>query len=180
MSMHPQFGTTATPWWDHGVYQPSGSQLLGHGGGGFGYLAFIGFDRLKRRGVVTMTNQLAVNPEGIGWTLLQGLPLSHENVTYMVREIVGLGVVLDEDKANGTLRIKSVYPRSPAGQAGLAPGLRIEKINGISAQGKSVQDCLGLMSGLAGTKVDLEVVDPKTNEKKTVELTRQKFLMVSG
>jgi CubicO group peptidase (beta-lactamase class C family) len=176
----PKFGTTAMPWWDLGVYQPPGSQLLGHGGGGFGYLAFIGFDRLKRRGVVALTNQLAVNPEGIVWTLLQGLPLSRENVTYLVREIVGVGVALDEDKATGTLRITSVYLKSPAGLAGLSAGLRIEKINGVSVQGKSLQDCLGMMKGSVGTKVSFDVVNPETKENKTVELTRQKFVTTTG
>jgi CubicO group peptidase (beta-lactamase class C family) len=176
----PRFGTTAMPWFDLGLYQPPGSELLGHGGGGFGYLAFIGFDKVKRRGVVVLSNQIAVSPDGVGWTILQGMPLSRENVTYLVREIVGLGVALDADKATGMLRITSVYPRSPAGQAGLSVNLLIRKINGASTVGKELKECLEMMGGAAGTKVTMEVHDPQRNETKTVELTRQKFVTTSG
>jgi CubicO group peptidase (beta-lactamase class C family) len=37
----PRFGKTAMPWLDEKMYQPPGSNLLGTGGGGFGYLAFV-------------------------------------------------------------------------------------------------------------------------------------------
>jgi hypothetical protein len=41
---------------------------------------------------------MVINPVGVGWTILQGMSLSRENVTYFVREIVGTGVALDADK----------------------------------------------------------------------------------
>ena len=56
------------PWLNEGVYQPPGSELWGHGGGGYGYLAFLGFDKKKRRGVVVLSKQMNVNPSGVGWT----------------------------------------------------------------------------------------------------------------
>lgn len=176
----PKFGKTAMPWFDEGVYQPPGSELLGHGGGGFGYLAFIGFDKKQRRGVVVLSNQMAVNPSGVGWTILQGMPLSRENVTYFVREIVGIGMALDADRATGMVRITSVYPKSPAGQAGLSAGLLIWKINGVSVEGKSVQECLGMISGQAGTKVRFEIFNSERKETNTVELTRQRFVTSTG
>jgi C-terminal processing protease CtpA/Prc len=153
---------------------------LGHGGGGFGYLAFIGLDKIKRRAVVVLCNQMNVNPAGIGWTILQGMELSRENITWFVREIVGTGVALDADPKSGLLRITTVYPNSPAGQAGLSPGLIIRKIDGVSVRGKSIQECLGLIGGRAGTKVRFEIVNPERNETKTVELTRQKFVTSTG
>lgn len=176
----PRFGKTAMPWLDEGMYQPPGSELLAHGGGGYGYLAFIGFDKKQRRAVVVLSNQLAVNPSGVGWTILQGMPLSRENVTYFVREIVGLGMALDADKATGMVRITSVYPKSPAGKAGLTSGLVIQEINGVPVKGKSVQECIGLMGGEAGTKVRFEIFDPESKETKAVELTRQKFVTTTG
>ena len=45
----PQFGKTATPWYDSGVYNPPGTDLLGHSGHGFGGRAFVAFDTQKRR-----------------------------------------------------------------------------------------------------------------------------------
>ncbi len=175
-----RFGSTATPWLDEGLYQPPGSDLLGHGGGGFGYLAFIGFDKKKRRAVVVLSNQMAVNPSGVGWAILQGVQLSRENVTYFVREIVGIGMALDTDKATSMLRITSVYPKSPAGQFGLSAGLLIQKINGVSVEGKTIQECLGLMGGPVGTKVRFNILNVERKETNTVELTRQKFVTSTG
>lgn len=175
-----KFGKTATPWFDEGVYQPPGSELLAHGGGGVGYLAFVGFDKQKRRGVVVLTNQMAMSPYGVGWTILQGMPLSRENVAFYVREIVGIGMVLDEDKDTGLLRIRSVYPRSPAGQAGLTAGLLVHSINGASVEGKTIKECLAMMGGAEGTKVKFKISDAEKSEARTVELTREKFLTASG
>jgi CubicO group peptidase (beta-lactamase class C family) len=74
----PVLGNTAMPWVDERVYHPPGSDLRGHAGGGYGTIAFIAFDKKKRRGVVVLTNQMKVYPNGVGWTLLQGRPLSGE------------------------------------------------------------------------------------------------------
>jgi len=176
----PRFGKTAMPWLDEKMYQPPGSELWAHGGGGFGYLAFVGFDKTKRRGVVVLSNQMVINPAGVGWTILQGMSLSRENVTYFVREIVGTGVALDTDKETGLLRITTVYPKSPAGQAGLSSGLLIRKIDDVSVEGKTIQECLTMIGGQIGTKVRFEVFDPERKEANTVELTRQKFVTSTG
>jgi C-terminal processing protease CtpA/Prc len=61
----------------------------------------------------------------------------------------------------------------------LSPGLMIREINGISVTGKTVQECLEMMAGPAGTKVRLQLSEPNHTETKTIELTRQKFLMPS-
>jgi D-alanyl-D-alanine-carboxypeptidase/D-alanyl-D-alanine-endopeptidase len=178
-SGEPRFGNTAMPWFDDAVYQPPGMELLAHGGGGFGYLAFMGFDKRKRRGVVILSNQMAVNPSGVGWTILQGMPLTPENIRYIVREIVGVGVALDADKKTGLLRITTVYPKSPAAQAGLSAGLLIQKINGISVEGKEVRECVAMLGGPPGGAVELEISDPDGKETRTVEVTRQKFITSS-
>jgi CubicO group peptidase (beta-lactamase class C family) len=175
----PRFGNTAMPWFDEAVYQPPGAELLAHGGGGFGYLAFMGFDKKKRRGVVILSNQMAVNPSGVGWTILQGMPLTRENISYLVREIVGVGVALDSDKKTGLLRITTVYPKSPAGLAGMAPGLLIHKINGVSVEGKELRECVAMLGGPPGGAVQLEISVPDGKETRTVEVTRQKFLTSS-
>jgi CubicO group peptidase (beta-lactamase class C family) len=176
----PRFGKTAMPWFDEGMYNPPGSELLAHGGGGYGNLAFVAFDKTKRRGVIVLTNQMKVSPYGIGWTILQGMPLTHENITFLVREIVGLGFALDTDEKSGLPRLMSIYPRSPAGKAGLSVGLVILKINGAPVEGKSLQECLRMMSGALGTKVRIDLSDPQRNETKTVELVREKFLTATG
>jgi serine-type D-Ala-D-Ala carboxypeptidase/endopeptidase len=67
-----EFGQTAMPWMDFGVYQPPGMEILGHGGGTDGCSAFIGFDKKQRRGVVVLANQAAgvANTYAVGLRLL--------------------------------------------------------------------------------------------------------------
>lgn len=176
----PLFGRTAMPWVDNGVYRPPGSELLGHAGGGYGTVAFVGMDTKKRRGIVVLTNQMRVDPNGIGWTILQGLPLSHENIAYAAREVVGLGVVLKSDEKTGMPRIITVYPESPAGKAGVSTGLMIQRINGISTHGKELNECLRMIGGPAGETVELQLFDVQQNEARHLTLKRRRFITARG
>jgi D-alanyl-D-alanine-carboxypeptidase/D-alanyl-D-alanine-endopeptidase len=55
----PEMGKTAMPWYDQAVYNPPGTELLGHGGA-WGLATFIGFDKKQGRGVVLLSNQTVV------------------------------------------------------------------------------------------------------------------------
>ncbi len=169
-----QFGKTAMPWFDEGVYNPAGSEFLAHGGGGFGNLAFVAFDKKKHRGLIILTNQMVINPYVLGWTILQGMPLRENN--FAVREVMAIGTALDTDSKTGLPRITTVFPKSPAGEIGLSAGLLILRVNGSSTEGKTPAECMGLMKGPAGTKVRLEVMDAESKATRTVEITKQKFL----
>lgn len=175
----PKFGATAMPWMDEGLYQPPGSDLLGHGGGGFGYLAFMGFDKKKRRAVVVLSNQMVFTAHGVGWAVLQGMPLTRENVSIMVREMVGVGLGFEADEQSGLLRITTVYPDSSSGDAGLTTGMAVQTIDGMPVAGKSMQECLALIRGPEGSKVRLEVMTSDRNKTRTVELLRRKFVTSS-
>ena len=174
-----RFGDTAMPWFNEGIFIPPNCEILGHGGGGFGYLAFIGIEKQKRRGVVVLSSHLGVSPYGIGWSLLQGVPLTQENIKYWVREVVGLGFALKTHTETGLPQIETVWPNSSAGKADLETGDLIKKINGTSVEGKSLRDCLSMMAGPNGAKVQLELVD-QNQKVKAVELKRKKFLTVTG
>ena len=169
-----QFGRSAMPWFDEGVYNPPESELLGHAGGSPGCAAFVGFDRKQRRGVVVLSNQTTIRSAAIGWRILQGMRLTIDNS--LVRQINGIGTGLDHDEPSGLVRIGKVFPRSPAAQAGLAVGQLIAKINGVSVKGKSLSECIEIIKATEGTEVLLELVDPADAETKTVELRKQKFL----
>jgi len=175
----PEFGTTAMPWYDWGVWNPPQMEILGHGGGTGGCSTFIGFDKKNRCGVVVLSNQTALHASPIGYTILQRLPLSKESGTQFVREIVGIGTALASDQQTGMLRITKIIPKSPAAQAGLSAGIFIHRINGIEVQGRNLTECLGIMGGPLGTKVLLELVNPERKETNTVALTRQKFLTLN-
>lgn len=175
----PEFGTTALPWYDWGVWIPPQSEILGHGGGTGGCSTFIGFDRKNRRGVVVLSNQTGLHASPVGCAILQRLPLTKESGTHFVREIVGIGTALASDQQTGMLRITQIIPKSPAAQAGLSVGLFIHRINGIEVEDKSLTECLGIMGGPVGTKVLLELVSRERKETNTVALVRQKFLTLN-
>jgi C-terminal processing protease CtpA/Prc len=58
--------------------------------------------------------------------------------------------------------------------------LLIRKIDDVSVEGKTMQECLGMIGGPAGTKVRFEVFNPERKEANTIELTRQKFVTSTG
>jgi serine-type D-Ala-D-Ala carboxypeptidase/endopeptidase len=174
------FGNTAMPWVDQGVYNPPGMELLGHAGGTGGYSAFIGFDKKNRRGVVVLANQQGrFSSSSIGWRILQHARLSGKDIATMmpIRWHVGIGTALEIDEKTHTLHITKILPNSPASQAGLSTGLIVQKINDVPTAGKSLADCTSIIRGTADTKVRLELVDSERKHTSTVELTRQRFLI---
>jgi membrane protease YdiL (CAAX protease family) len=83
----------------------------------------------------------------------------------------GIGIELRE-KDNRVIIVQAL-PNSPAAKAGLGSGLVIQKIDGISTDGKSLQQCADLGRGPAGSKVVYELVDPTQHQTNTVTLTRE-------
>ncbi len=174
------WGNTAMPWMDEGVYNPPGTELLGHAGGTFGSRAFIGFDKTKRRGVVVLKNELGgIRPGEVGWRILQNALLAGLDVSNLsaIHEYVGIGAALGLEKQTGRLQITKVLPNTPAAKAGLAAGAIVTRINDTPTAGKSAEFCSGLIRGPAGTKVRLELVIAGGGQTNIIELTRERFLM---
>ena len=170
-----QFGRTAMPWFDNGVYNPPGTDLLGHSGGGAGTVAFIAFDAKNRRGVVVLTNQMEVNANPVGWTLIQGMPFTRQNTVYAVRQQIGVGVWLKKNDPESDLHIIKVFPDSPAGEAGLTDEMVITQIGETPVEGKGMEECIALMSGEVDTIVRLKLRGADGSER-TVDLSRRSFL----
>ena len=170
-----QFGQTAMPWFDNGVYIPPGSNLLGHSGGGAGNLAFVAIDTTNRRGVVVLTNQMNTYPNPVGWTLIQRMPFTPSNTTLAVREVVGLGIGLKKDTPTDRLTITKVFPHSPAGEAGLSIGTEVTQIDDTSVESRDLSACMRLLSGEINTSVRLYVRDDNGVER-VLELARRPFL----
>jgi CubicO group peptidase (beta-lactamase class C family) len=176
----PDFGKTAMPWMDQNAFNPAGTELLGHGGGTLGAATFIGFDKKQRRGIVVLSNQKYCHSSTVGWTILQGQPLTKESGTRMVLELAGIGASLGVDRETQLLQITKVFPKTPAFNAGLTNGLLIQKINDQSTVGKTPDACAQLIRGPVGSKLRLEIINPTRNQTNTVELTRQKFTTSNG
>lgn len=174
-------GATAMPWYDDRAYQTSDMNFRAHAGGTAGFASFAGFDIKQRRGVVVLSNSIKNYSPGVGWRILQRASLKNSDPTNLrpILEVVGIGTALKMDDDTKTLRILNIIPNSPAAKAGVASGLIVEKIDDTLTMGLSLTDCVKLLTGPAGSKVRLGLVDPKGNETKTVVLTRQKFLISS-
>ncbi len=179
LSDEPFQSHTALPWYDDGVLNPAGSQLLGHAGGTSGYNSFVGFDLKRRIGVVVLTNQTNIHSSALGWRILQHARLVGLDPTKMMpmRELEGAGFALDFDAPSGMVRITKVLANSPAAKAGLTAGLAIRSINGVPMENKSLAECAALIRGQAGTKLMLELADATQNPAMSIELTREKFLL---
>ncbi|MEF7562492.1 S41 family peptidase [Bacillus infantis] len=87
------------------------------------------------------------------------------------RELVGIGVTLEEDKAG--IKVLSVIEEGPAQKAGLEAGDIITHAGGQSLAGESVQFAISLISGKAGTAVELSIIKAQTNEKITITMARE-------
>src|SRR5579862_2960843 len=79
----------------------------------------------------------------------------------------GVGVVLKaEDHA---VKIVQVVPNSPASRAHLTIGMIILKIDDTPTDDSHLKKWSDMIRGEAGTKVHLELLDPKKGETNTVE-----------
>jgi serine-type D-Ala-D-Ala carboxypeptidase/endopeptidase len=172
------FGRTAMDWVDRDAYQPPGMNLLGHAGGAGSYHAFVGLDLNQRRGVVVLTTGNEFWTEAIGWTILQQLPLTRESAKLFARKLVGIGAALELAGDPKVLRVIKVFPKSPAASAGLLAGETIQKVDGKSLTGKSLDDCMSLIRGSAGTKVQFDVSNAE-GKPRLVEITRDRFVLTN-
>lgn len=89
--------------------------------------------------------------------------------------IVGVGLQLRADPQTHGVVIQQVVPHGPAAEAGIASGLFVTKVDGISLAGKPLVECIGLIRGPVGSSVKLELVTQDGSRTNTVELTRQKI-----
>jgi CubicO group peptidase (beta-lactamase class C family) len=173
-----EWGNTAMPWMDQIVYNPPGSELLGHGGGTGGFVTFIGFDKLQHRGIVILSNQQRIHSTVLGWRILQHASLEHLDPVKMqaIHEVSGTGIIIELDKKTKVLLANGARPGSPAVKLNLPIGTIIESVNGVPTTGKSLEECGAMLVGEAGTSVELAVKEPNAAEARKVKLTREKFL----
>jgi carboxyl-terminal processing protease len=82
----------------------------------------------------------------------------------------GIGLTVVEVKKG--LRAASVFPRSPAEQAGIAPGDTIVSVGGKSIAGESSNEATKEIKGPEGTEVTIGVRDRKSGKVRRLTLTR--------
>ena len=171
-------GNTAMAWMQRGDPSPPGMDLRGHAGGAGSYHAWVGFDKKQRRGVVVLSTAEIYSVEQVGQLVLRHEPLRRENLVENTYEPVGIGASLELDQTTHLLRITRIISNTPAFYAGLSAGLMIQRIDDIATTSKTLAENVNLLRGKAGTKVRLELINSDQNTTNTVELTRQKFVLV--
>ena len=88
-------------------------------------------------------------------------------------EFEGVGMSVDEDRRG--LRVLRVFEGSPAQKAGIEQGEFVTAVNGKSIAGVPSEVATARIKGPAGTKVSLEVADPRSGRPRTLNLTRAKI-----
>jgi C-terminal processing protease CtpA/Prc len=85
--------------------------------------------------------------------------------------ITGIGVMVTV--RNHSLEVMDVRPNTPAAKAGLVRGLIIQRIGDTTTDGKPLKECVGMMRGAVGSKIQLELIDPAKSTTNIVEFTRE-------
>jgi hypothetical protein len=85
----------------------------------------------------------------------------------------GLGLVLKSGEPMGPFSVSGVLSNSPAAVAQIEPGSVLIAIEGHTTEGMQKATAVDLIRGLPGTRVTIEIEDPRTQEKRTLELKRQ-------
>ncbi len=88
-------------------------------------------------------------------------------------EFEGVGMNVDEDRRG--LRVVKVFEGSPAEKADIEAGEFVTAVDGESIAGVSAQIATSRIKGPAGTKVELDLVNPDDGRTRTLDLTRAKI-----
>lgn len=85
---------------------------------------------------------------------------------------VGIGVQVDQK--DGWTTIMTVIPKTPAQEAGLKSGDQIKAVDGVSTEGKTVEEVVAIVRGPEGEKVTLTIGRAGSADF-DVTITRRKF-----
>lgn len=87
-------------------------------------------------------------------------------------QFVGLGIEMKSEIGSGLLLV-NVLPDSPAAEGGLLAGEHIVSIDGSDCRQMTTDEAAGLLQGLEGTQVTLEVQRSSTGSARRVRATRR-------
>ncbi|MBS1879195.1 MAG: S41 family peptidase [Actinobacteria bacterium] len=82
------------------------------------------------------------------------------------------GIGLSVSSVKQGLRVETVFPHSPAAEAGIAEGEVIVSVDGKSIAGESSTEATKRIKGPEGTEVTVGVFDPKTKKTRQLTMTR--------
>jgi hypothetical protein len=103
------------------------------------------------------------------------LKVDFQNEKYVLNEIVGIGMYYNIQ--NDTIMVQSLINGSPSQNAGLHIGDRIIAINGVNCTGITQDEAKERLSGEEGTKIDLYIFHPGSNQIQNHIINREKILV---
>jgi membrane-associated protease RseP (regulator of RpoE activity) len=98
--------------------------------------------------------------------------------TSVAEELSGIGAKIAEK--DGQIVLETVYPGTPADQAGIRSGEAVLTIDGKSVHSKSVQEVQKLLQGRAGTKIKLLIQDGEGNTRGVDIIRKSLRISASG
>ncbi len=87
----------------------------------------------------------------------------------------GIGIYLRQDQTTKQLIITSTIPGTPAEKAGFKRRDILLAVNGQNIAGKGIDAVSALIQGKAGTSVSITVLRPATQQKLTINVTREQI-----
>src|SRR5579872_1954606 len=87
-------------------------------------------------------------------------------------QFVGLGVEIKAESGKGLLLV-NVLPESPASEGGLLAGEHIVSIDGADVREKTTDSAAGMLQGVEGTRVAIEVQRAGSGPIRRISLTRR-------
>jgi carboxyl-terminal processing protease len=82
----------------------------------------------------------------------------------------GLGILIGLDK--GQVVVVCPMEGTPAWKAGLLPGDRVVKVNGVASTFKTVEEAVGVLKGKVGSSIELQVARSGSEELQTFRVER--------
>ncbi|WP_141735196.1 S41 family peptidase [Oligoflexus tunisiensis] len=126
-------------------------------------------DDLYRAAVEGMLSQ--IDPEMTMWNKLMSPTEYRELLGDMQGRIVGVGIEVGFNEANGYADVMGVIPGTPAEKAGIKRGDQILRIDGQSFKGKQLRDMVYAIRGKEGSQVQLTVLHE--DNVKVLKIKRQ-------
>ena len=93
----------------------------------------------------------------------------------MTNEFTGIGIEITKPK--GMLTVGSLLPDTPAYNSGLDAGDIIEKVDGLDTENMPLPCAVKKITGPAGTKVNLTVKNPNSDETREIVITRARIIV---
>ncbi|MDQ3234217.1 MAG: PDZ domain-containing protein, partial [Pseudobdellovibrionaceae bacterium] len=126
-------------------------------------------DDLYRAAVEGMLSN--IDPNMAMWNKLMTPTEYRELVGDMQGRIVGIGIEVGFNEANGYADVVGVIPGTPAEKAGIARGDQILRIDGQSFKGKQLRDLVYAIRGKDGSEVKLTLLHD--DSVKVLKIKRQ-------